>query len=211
MVAASEDVPRMPRPETAIVSVVIDGDTVRLSDGRVLRYIGMDAPEASSKRRPVECLFEEATARNRALVEGKEVRLERDVSETDAYGRLLRYVFVNGLLINEALVREGFGTSLTFPPDVKYQDILRDAEREARSAKRGIFGERCQGSRRRPAESGEDPAAARRGPLLSDDRDCAEFRTRAEAQAFFETQGGPREDPHRLDQDGDGRACESLP
>lgn len=136
--------PRTPRPEAAIVSVVIDGDTVRLSDGRVLRYIGMDAPEAGSRNRPIKCLAEAATARNRALVEGREVRLERDVSETDVYGRLLRYVYVNGLLINEALVREGFATSATFPPDLKYQDILRNAEREARSAKRGLFGERCR-------------------------------------------------------------------
>lgn len=136
---------RTPKPEVAIVSVVIDGDTVRLSDGRVLRYIGMDAPEAGSGDRPVECLAEAATARNRALVEGREVRLERDASETDAYGRLLRYVFVNGLLINEALVREGLAISATFPPDLKYQDILRNAEREARSAKRGLFGEGCPG------------------------------------------------------------------
>lgn len=151
-VTGKGDGPRTPRPEVAIVSLVIDGDTVRLSDGRVLRYIGIDAPEAGSRDRPVECLAEAATARNRALVEGREVRLERDVSETDAYGRLLRYLFVNGLLINEVLVREGFARSATFPPDLKYQDILRNAERAARLATRGIFGERCRGSRPRPAE-----------------------------------------------------------
>lgn len=72
-------------------------------------------------------------------MEGKSVRLGIDVSETDRYGRLLRYVFVDDQFISEILVREGYANTATFPPDVKYQELFLEAEREARENNRGLW------------------------------------------------------------------------
>ena len=140
----------LPTPATAATVLdVIDGDTIRVrfAGGRTetVRYIGIDTPETDARRGPVECYGAEATQRNAELVRGKTVRLERDVSERDRYGRLLRYVWVAGegggrQLANEALVREGFATAATFPPDVRYQRLLAAAQREAQEQRRGLWG-----------------------------------------------------------------------
>jgi micrococcal nuclease len=119
---------------------VIDGDTIEVRlDGKEqrVRYIGINTPESVDPRRPVERFGKEAAERNRQLVQGKTVRLERDVSETDRHGRLLRYVWVDGALVNETLAQEGFARAVSYPPDVKYQERLRAAERAARAANRG--------------------------------------------------------------------------
>ncbi len=143
-------VPASPTPTGlafAQVTRVVDGDTIDvLLDGREqrLRYIGMNTPETVDPRRPVECFGHEASERNRQLVEGKTVGLERDVSETDRYGRLLRYVWVEGAMVNATLVAEGYATAATFPPDVKYADTFAALEAEARAAGRGLWGEACQ-------------------------------------------------------------------
>jgi len=123
---------------------VVDGDTIRVSLGGkevTVRYIGIDTPETVDPRRPVQPFGKEASERNKNLVEGKSVRLEKDVSETDRFGRLLRYVYVNDDMVNATLVREGFAHAVSFPPDVKYQDLFRQLEREAREAKRGLWGQ----------------------------------------------------------------------
>jgi micrococcal nuclease len=122
-----------------IVSRVIDGDTIELKGGSKVRYIGIDTPEFN----PTQCYAEQAKAKNRELVEGKEVRLEKDVSETDRYDRLLRYVWTGDTMLNELLVREGYAQSSTYPPDVKYQERLREAERLAREGKKGLWGDIC--------------------------------------------------------------------
>jgi micrococcal nuclease len=121
----------------------VDGDTivVRL-DGREqrVRYIGVNTPESVDPRREVQCFGKEAAERNRALVAGKVVGLEKDVSETDQYGRLLRYVAVDGVLVNAELIRDGYARSTTYPPDVRYAERFRALEREAREARRGLWG-----------------------------------------------------------------------
>jgi micrococcal nuclease len=122
---------------------VVDGDTivVRLDGAQQrVRYVGVNTPESVDPRRPVQCFGKEAAARNRALVEGKTVWLEKDVSDADQFGRLLRYVSVDGVLVNAALVREGYARSVTYPPDVGRADELRALEREARDAGRGLWG-----------------------------------------------------------------------
>jgi micrococcal nuclease len=123
-------------PETAEVSQVIDGDTIVIEGGFHVRYIGIDTPEVHPQ---LEASGMEALQANRELVEGKEVRLERDVSETDKYGRLLRYVYVNGILVNAELVRQGLAYARAYPPDTKYQDYLEELETEAREAGRGMW------------------------------------------------------------------------
>jgi micrococcal nuclease len=87
----------------------------------------------------VQCYANEASVRNNALVGGQVVELEKDVSETDRYGRLLRYVYVGGRMVNEILVREGYARASSYPPDVKYQESFSAAEREARSTSRGLW------------------------------------------------------------------------
>ena len=132
-----------PGAVAAPVVRVVDGDTivVRL-DGREqrVRYIGVNTPESVDPRRPVQCFGRDAAARNRELVGGKTVWLERDVSETDQYGRLLRYVSVDGRLVNAELVREGYARAVTYPPDVRHATLFRDLEQEARTASRGLWG-----------------------------------------------------------------------
>ena len=72
----------------------MDGDTIIIEEGQKVCYIGIDTPESVHPSKPVECFGKEASNKNKELVEGKRVRLETDVSDTDRYGRLLRYVWV---------------------------------------------------------------------------------------------------------------------
>jgi micrococcal nuclease len=130
--------------EKALVKRVIDGDTIELADGRKLRYIGIDTPETVNPNRPTGCFGKEASLKNRELVSGKEVELEKDVSETDRYGRLLRYVYLviggERTMVNELLVKEGYANASSYPPDIKYQEKLKNAERLARETKVGLWG-----------------------------------------------------------------------
>jgi micrococcal nuclease len=118
---------------------IVDGDTIDVEiEGKTyrLRYTGMDTPE---RGRP---FYSEATEANRQLVENQTVYLEKDVSETDRYDRLLRYVYLqDGTMVNAALVCQGFAQVATFPPDVKYQETFLQLQREAREAGRGLWGE----------------------------------------------------------------------
>jgi len=122
---------------------VIDGDTIKIEGDRVVRYIGIDTPETVHPSKPVQCYGKEASDKNKELVAGKEVKLEKDVSETDKYGRLLRYVWLGDTLVNEYLVREGYAQSSSYPPDVKYQDRFVEAQRQAREEKKGLWGDVC--------------------------------------------------------------------
>ena len=123
-------------PDTARVTQVIDGDTIVIADGSRVRYIGIDTPEV----RPIpEAFAIEAWRANQELVAGKAVRLERDVSQTDRYGRLLRYVYVDDIFVNAELVRRGLARAKAYPPDTKYQEYLEKLEAEARLANRGIW------------------------------------------------------------------------
>lgn len=118
----------------AIVTRVVDGDTVVLKNGQKVRYVGIDTPEHD------ECYFDAATIANRNLVLNKKVKLVKDVSETDKYGRLLRYVYVGKTFVNRYLVRQGLAQVATYPPDVAYVDIFRQAQSEARNYNRGFWG-----------------------------------------------------------------------
>ena len=123
-------------PATGKVTQVIDGDTIVIEGSYRVRYIGIDTPEIHPEAEPFGI---EAWQANRSLVEGKEVRLEKDVSETDKYDRLLRYVYVDGVFVNAELVRQGLAQAKAYPPDTKYQDYLAETEAEARGAGRGMW------------------------------------------------------------------------
>jgi micrococcal nuclease len=125
--------------ERAYVARVIDGDTIELADGERVRYIGINTPESVDPRRPVQCFGKEASAYNKELVQGEWVELETDITNRDKYGRLLRYIWLGDVLINEQLLRDGYAQVKTYPPDVKYVDRYRVAQTEAREAGRGLW------------------------------------------------------------------------
>jgi micrococcal nuclease len=115
---------------------VIDGDTIEVEmDGQRyrVRYIGVDTPEQG------EPFYADATEVNRLLVEGNTVEMERDVSETDRYGRLLRYVYMGDGMVNEELLRLGVAQVATYPPDVKYTDRFLAVQQEAQAAGAGFW------------------------------------------------------------------------
>lgn len=201
----------------ATVVRVIDGDTIVAEFGGVeyhIRYIGMDTPESVKPGTLVEAMALAASAANEALVDGKTVLLEKDVSEVDQFDRLLRDVWVERdgtlVLVGLELVRAGFAQVTTYPPDLKYVDLLLAAQGEARTAAVGLWAE---GATATPA-----PTVAR-APLplvggnchpsyspclpIVDDLDCPDVRALGKAPV---TVKGP--DDYRLDRDGDGLGCE---
>ena len=126
----------IPQPEdleTVTVAEIIDGDTIELTDGRRVRYIGMNTPERDQP------YYEQATKTNRQLVGAKEVQLEFDVETFDRYGRTLAYVWVEGVMVNLEIISQGFANAFTIPPNVRYEEQFRQAEREAREAGRGLW------------------------------------------------------------------------
>lgn len=126
-------------PGEYLVVKVIDGDTIELSSGEKVRYIGVDTPELHRPQKSVEYFAREAYEANRRLVEGKKVRLEFDVQKQDRYGRLLAYVYVDGIMVNEWLVANGYARVATFPPNVKYAERFLELEREARRLELGLW------------------------------------------------------------------------
>jgi micrococcal nuclease len=101
----------------------------------------MNTPEMDNFGKTRQCFALEAKNKLTEMVGGKTVELEKDVSETDKYGRLLRYVWLNGEMINEKLVALGYARVATYPPDVKYKDRFIAAERLAREKNLGLWGE----------------------------------------------------------------------
>ena len=142
---AAESSPSEIQPAEKLYQVVrvVDGDTIEIEDGQKVRYIGIDTPETVDPSKSVQCYGKEAADKNKELVEGKMVRLEKDVSETDQYGRLLHYIYVGDTFVNDYLVRQGYAHSSTYPPDVKYQTQFTEAESEARENNRGLWGSVC--------------------------------------------------------------------
>jgi len=116
------------------VQRVIDGDTVVLEDGKVVRYLGINAPERT------EPLYEEAKKANSALLSGKEVRVVFDPRHPyDGGGRLLGYVFVDSLMINAELLRRGYAHLFCLEP-LEYYEFLFHCQEEARRSKLGLWG-----------------------------------------------------------------------
>lgn len=123
----------------ATVERAVDGDTIELTTGDRVRYIGMDTPETVDPRKPVQCFGHEASDKNRQLVEGQEVTLVPDVEDRDKYGRFLRYVYLGDTFINLKLVQDGYAYAYPYPPSVAHEAEFRIAEREARTKKLGLW------------------------------------------------------------------------
>lgn len=119
----------------AKVTKVIDGDTIVIDTGQHVRYIGMNTPEVET----LECFATEASEINRNFVLGKVVKLEKDISETDKYGRLLRFVYVGDIFVDDYLVKNGYAKIMTVPPDVKYKEEFLESEKYARENNLGLW------------------------------------------------------------------------
>jgi micrococcal nuclease len=119
------------------VSLVSDGDSLRCQDGRRVRLIGVDAPEAL--QRPYG--GRSRAALQRLVPLGTDIRLESDLRPTDQYRRQLAYVWVGPSLVNEVMVRDGWAVLYTVPPNVKYAARLERAQREARARGAGLWAE----------------------------------------------------------------------
>jgi len=132
-------------PHDAIVRRIIDGDTIQLTSGQMVRYLGIDAPEVRRREgtrwvMDPQPFSEAATEANRRMVQGQRIHLEYDARTRDRFGRLLAYVSVGETMVNEELLKEGYARRLVIPPEEKYTNRLRAAEDEARRERRGLWG-----------------------------------------------------------------------
>jgi micrococcal nuclease len=145
--------------EPVTVLRVIDGDTIRVEYSGLresVRLIGIDCPESKNNRKArtdagrsgedvekIMAMGKRAADFVKKIVKpGDILQLEFDVKERNHYRRLLAYVFLeDGRMLNEVIIREGYASPMTIPPNVKYQEKFRDAYREAREAKRGLWME----------------------------------------------------------------------
>jgi micrococcal nuclease len=146
LVRSGQDEPRAPAPKSGTAHVIraVDGDTIEVRlDGETedVRYIGVDTPETVKPGAPVECYGPEAHDFNARQVEGHDVRLEFDAERRDVYGRLLAYVRVgDDEFVNAELLRRGFATTLTIPPNDRYAGEFARIEREASAKGVGLWG-----------------------------------------------------------------------
>lgn len=193
----------VPCPVGELVTVVsvTDGDTIRVRypSGVVepVRLIGIDSPERN------ECGADAATAYLRSLVDGKQVRMEQDVSNRDRYDRLLRYIYLGDVFVNESIVWNGHATAVRYPPDTAKATILEAAQAAAQAAGRGIWSPTggCV-TTTTTVRSGCDPAYPTVCiPSPPPDLDCGQITYRR-----FKVLPP---DPHRFDGDNDGIGCES--
>ena len=144
--------------EIATITNVTDGDTVTVGiygQGYKTRFIGVDTPETVHPNKPVEFMGKEASDFTKEQLQDKKVLLEKDVSDTDRYNRLLRYIWleepsdlenptyedVRDKMFNGILVRDGYANAATFPPDVKYQEYFARIEQEAKDKGVGLWDE----------------------------------------------------------------------
>lgn len=198
---------------------VVDGDTLEVTrDGRSekVRLLGIDTPETSDPRRPVACFGAEATARAVELADGADVVVSADPGreERDDFGRLLGWVWLpDGRLLNLVMVEEGYAHEVIYGAPTTRQDELAAAEATAREEQRGLWApDTCAGAVDLPV--GESPGSTV-APVAGDcspeylgacvppgppDVDCSDL-----AERRFASVGS---DPHGLDGNGDGVACE---
>lgn len=139
--------------EYSYVSRVVDGDTLKLSDGKRVRLIGVDTPEKyysdkllkdakKSKKdiKSIQALGRKASDFTKNLCLDKKVRLEFDIDRHDRYGRLLAYAYLDdGTFINAKIIEEGYGQVMTIPPNVKHAEYFLKLQRQAMSEGRGLW------------------------------------------------------------------------
>jgi len=128
--------------KSAVVKRVVDGDTLKVEiDGKeeTVRLILVDTPETKHPQLGVQPFGPEASAFTKSSLNGKKIGLEKDVSNRDRYGRLLRYVWVDGELFNQQLIAKGLARVAIYQPDVKYIDQFRTSQQKAQQEGIGIW------------------------------------------------------------------------
>lgn len=138
-----------------LVTRAVDGDTLALENGEKVRLIGIDTPEmhesaklfrdarrSGQEARAIQSLGRRSYQFTSGLAAGTRVRLEFDVEKRDKYNRLLAYVYLkDGRCINAEIVKQGYASLMTIPPNVKHADEFRALYREARQKKRGLWAQ----------------------------------------------------------------------
>lgn len=136
-----------------LVTRAVDGDTLVLESGERVRLIGIDTPEMheSNKLRrdsqrsqqdaaTIQKLGRRAYEFTRQLVEGKRVSLEFDLERYDRYKRILAYVYLkDGTFVNAEIIRQGYASVMTYPPNVRYAELFLNLYQEARENRRGLW------------------------------------------------------------------------
>lgn len=136
------------QPGLYSVKEFVDGDTIVVDmngKAETLRFIGVDTPETHDPRKAVQCFGKAAAAFTKGLVGSNPVKLAADPLDTnrDRYGRLLRYIYLpNGTLVNEEIIKQGYGFAYLSFPFTK-SDQFREDEKRAREAGRGLWSN-CQ-------------------------------------------------------------------
>lgn len=188
---------------------VIDGDTINVNiNGKVetIRLIGIDTPETVDPRKPVQCFAVEASNKAKAVLNGKSVRLEADNTqgERDKYKRLLRYVFLeDGTNFNKMMISQGYAHEYTYQSNpYKYQAEFKQAEREAREQKRGLWAD--DACLVQPSQA--QGQVQNTGNYTCDcSKLCSQIKTCDEAYFQLKQCGCTKRDS-----DSDGVPCESL-
>ena len=209
------DPPPAPDGDAIAVRTVIDGDTLTLADGRTIRLAQVDAPERGA------CFSSESTAALRGLVAGERVTLRRpsDAPARDKFGRTVAELYVGGVSVDEALIRDG---AAEWYEQFAHEDAdlaarLNVAEQQARAAGRGLWSVCKDGSRPSTAPPSTSPVRAFAAPAGNchpaypgtcippppPDLDCGSIGRKVQVDHAHG-------DPHRLDADGDGWGCESY-
>ncbi|MGI6740142.1 MAG: thermonuclease family protein [Brevefilum sp.] len=209
-------IPKDTKREIGYVKEIVDGGTILVDIGGVeyrVRYIGINAPDFGE--------FEKySSVQNGYLVLEKQVLLIKDVSETDKYDRLLRYVVIGDIFVNDFLVRWGFAESANYAPDTACSSSFADAQNQAKFSNFGLWMPTPTLITRSnpiiPSDPTSAPAPAQPSDggdcICSRDYNCSDFTTHDAAQACFESCGGsPAYNWSGLDRDRDGLACEWLP
>lgn len=138
----------MPSPD-GMVKWVYDGDTILLTTGQKVRYVGIDAPEMGHGGKEDDYMAGASKAYNRRLVGKRRVKLEFDQVRRDSHGRLLAYVFLeNGDMVNALLVRRGLAHIMVQKPNLRYFSLLLENQRQAMKRKIGIWGRAPQAPER---------------------------------------------------------------
>ena len=125
---------------------IVDGDTLKVqieNEIYTVRLIGIDTPETQHPSVEKQCYGDEATAYLTSLVKGKEVVLYKDTSNTDRYGRLLRYIWEDDLFVNGQIVKNGYGFAKGYPPDIQHQELLNSYETLAKDNNLGLWSSIC--------------------------------------------------------------------
>ena len=193
-----------PQERTARLGRVVDGDTLELRDGTRVRLIGIDTPETVHPDFGDECYGERATRfTERLLHPGDALRLVFDVERLDRYGRTLAYVHrgADDLFVNARLVARGYAYVETVPPNVAHAEQFRRLARAAHERELGLWSA-CPNDGSGPISDSDRCLPDYRGacvPPPPPDLDCDDIGRPVRVVG---------EDPHSLDADGDGHACE---